>query len=187
VCLTYPVIGWRNRPGFPRYLNTPPERLGTCHPSAGFILSRSCAAMGYGPNRKRCSSGLQRIPRLILPCVHSLPIANARVVHSVLHRNIPGHTRVFHRSVPSPLHRKSTGFSTESSTGFPQSIHWLSTGCRPNRPQATSRRAASWPEPRATPPPGCTDACSPSEGHEMPNDPAEAGVMAPAMVRRRGI
>jgi len=28
---------------------------------------------------------------------------------------------------------------------------------------------------------------SPSEGHEMPDEPAEAGVMAPAMVGRRGI
>jgi len=34
---------------------------GRVTPSAGFILSRPCTAMGYGPNCKRCSTGLQWI------------------------------------------------------------------------------------------------------------------------------
>ena len=135
---TYPVIGSCNRLGFSRYLNTPCERLGTCHPAAGLILSRPCAAMGYGPNCKRCSSGLQWNPRLILPCVHSLLMPNARLVHGVLHRNIPGQTRVFHRPVPDIC----TGNPQASPPSHPPVFHNFSTGCRPTRPQANSRLAS---------------------------------------------
>jgi len=50
-----------------------------------------------------CGDGLrpelQALFERLAVSVHSLPIPNARVVHSVLHRNIPGHTRVFHRPV----------------------------------------------------------------------------------------
>ena len=132
---TYPVIGPCNRLGLPRYLNTPSDRLGMCHPAAGLILSRPCAAMGYGPNCKRGSSGLQWIPRLILPRVHSLLMPNARLVHNVLRRNIPGHTRVLHRPVPDIC----TGNPQASPPSHPPVFHKFSTGCRPTRPQANSR------------------------------------------------
>jgi hypothetical protein len=156
--------------------------------------------MGYGPNCKRCSTGLQwirilnsssermawfnqvrtrsrrkrrsRKPRAraaphtrtasriwsrarnvsrqtrILPCVHSLPVLNARVVHSVLHRNIPGHTRVFHRPVPDIC----TGNPQASPPSHPPVFHKFSTDCRPTRPQANSRPRGPWPGAPGAPP-----------------------------------
>jgi hypothetical protein len=166
----------------------------TCHPFADFILSRPCVAMGYGPNCKCCSTGLQWIRMLnsrqdgmvqsgpnpiskqtsfpnvmsetstsrvdsiriwsrarnvsrqtrILPCVHSLPIPNARVVHSVLHRNIPGFFTGLSRDI-------CTGNPQASPLDHPPVFHKFSTGCRPIRPRANS---GPWPGATGTPPVG---------------------------------
>jgi hypothetical protein len=59
----------------------------------------------------------------MLPCAHSLPVPNARVVHSVLHRNIPGFfTGLFHDvSMISPpeIHRLLHGVIHRFSTISP--------------------------------------------------------------------
>jgi hypothetical protein len=54
-----------------------------------------------------------------LPVSHSPSTSNARVVHSVIHRDIPGFSTRPH----DHLHWKSSGVFTESSAGFPQFIH----------------------------------------------------------------
>jgi hypothetical protein len=51
-------------------------------------------------------------------------------------RSAPKHTRTnpgFSQACSGYLHRKSTGFSTESSTGFPQFFHRLSTDSSPGK------------------------------------------------------
>jgi hypothetical protein len=176
VRFTYPVIGSCNRLGFPRYLNTPSDVKGRVTlPPVSFYrgLVRQWVTVRTASAVRAACSGIRV---LILPCVHSLPIPNTRVVHSVRHRNIPGHTRVFHRPVPDIC----TGNPQASPPSHPPFFHKFSTSCRPTRPQANSR-----------PPGGAAGGIRmmhlPPEGHEMPDDSAEAGVMAPAGVRRRGI